>query len=187
MNRILPVMVLFLMLAAGLACSGCTGSTPTERKIIFDTGTLFLPDAFGTPLKIEGDHGIVYIPEKIPYEGFKNGMKVRFAGTASQSPYYPVQPSIPIELILLRPVPGVEGPIYGIGKVMYVNSERGFYGIAVENGEPTGPVTYYPVDLDREFEKDGITVSFTGEERPDLAGTNQWGTPIFLTRVKKIS
>jgi hypothetical protein len=172
-----------------LVCSftGCLNPPQLERKVIEDTGTLHLPDAFGSSLRIESDHGIIYTPEQFPHEGFKDGMKVLFTGTTSPNPYYPVQTAIPIHLVLLRPLPGSAGPVYGIGNVTHVDLEGGFYGITVDTGSSSGIIRYYPSNLDQEFQVDGITISFSGDEQPGMVTVQQWGTPLFITRVRQIT
>jgi hypothetical protein len=172
-----------------LVCSftGCLNPPPLERKVVEDTGTLYLPDAFGSALRIESDHGIIYTPDPFPHEGFKDGEKVFFTGTTSQSPYYPIQTAIPINLVLLRPLPGSGGTVYGIGNVTHVDLEGGFYGITVNTGGPSGIIHYYPENLDKEFQVDGIAISFTGEEKTDVSTIQQWGIPLFVTRIREIT
>jgi len=177
-------LIIFVIL--GLACTiaGCLSPPALERKVITDTGTLYLPDLFGSTLRIESDHGIVYIPDPFPDNGFKTSMKVEFFGETGQNIYYPIQTAIPLDIILLHPLPGTKGPVYGTGRVTYVNTEGGFYGITVDTRGLAGKIKYYPLDLDKEFQVDGLNISFSGEEQPDVITTSQWGTPLFLTRVR---
>jgi hypothetical protein len=102
----------------------------------------------------------------------------------SQNTYYPIQTAIPLDIILLHPLPGTEGPVYGTGRVTFVDTEGEFYGITVDTRGSAGTIRYYPLDLDREFQVDGLNISFSGEERPDVITTSQWGTPLFLTRIR---
>jgi hypothetical protein len=180
------VFLVAIALVITCALAGCLNPPVIERRVVEDTGTLHLPDIFGSVLRIEGDHGIIYTPDPFPYDGYREGMKVTFTGETSTSPNYPVQSSIPVDLILLRPLPGTTGPVYGIGNITYVDLEGGFYGITVDTRTPSGIITYYPLDLDKEFQVDGITISFTGVEQPGVVTISQWGTPIFLNRVKRI-
>jgi len=178
--------MLLCILAPACIIAGCLSPPAIERKVVADTGTLYLPDLFGSALRIESDHGIVYDPVQFPVMGFKNGMKVEFIGTTGQNPYYPVQTSIPLELILLHPLPGTKGPVYGIGTVTKVDIEGGFYGITVDVPGQDRAIRYVPLNLDREFKADGLNLSFSGEEQPDVITISQWGTPLDLTREKAL-
>jgi hypothetical protein len=179
---------LIIIAILGLTCTiaGCLSSPALERKVINGTGTLYLPDLFGSALRIESDHGIIYTPATFPDIGFKNGMKVEFIGAISQNPYYPIETTIPLDLILLHPLPGTKGPVYGTGTVTHVDIEGGFFGITVDTKGQGGTIRYYPLDLDKEFQVDGLMISFSGEEQPDVVTTSQWGTPLFLTRVRPV-
>ena len=182
----LQVVIISGIIAFATIMAGCLSPPALEKKVVDDTGTLYLPDLFGSALRIESDHGIVYTPAPFPSDGFKNGMKVEFIGETSQNPYYPVQTSIPLDLTLLHPLPGTAGPMYGIGKVTKVGIEGGFYGITVDVPGQDRAIRYVPEDLDREFQVDGLNISFSGEEKPDVSTISQWGTPLYLTRVKAI-
>ena len=179
-------LLIFVILGISCIIAGCLSPQALERKVVADAGTLYLPDLFGSTLRIESDHGIVYIPDPFPYNGFKTGMKVEFSGETSQNTYYPIQTAIPLDIILIHPLPGTKGSVYGTGRVTFVDTEGGFYGITVDTRGPEGTIRYYPLDLDREFQVDGLNVSFSGEEQPDVITTSQWGTPLFLTRIKPI-
>jgi hypothetical protein len=180
------MLMLLCILAPACIIAGCLSPPVIERKVVTDTGTLYLPDLFGSALRIESDHGIVYDPAQFPVIGFKNGMKVEFIGTTGQNPYYPVQTSIPLELVLIHPIQGAAGPVYGIGRVTKVDIEGGFYGITVDVPGQDRVIRYDPLDLDREFQVDGLNISFSGEEQPGVLTNAQWGTPLFLSRVKAI-
>ncbi len=181
------IVIVLIILALATVMAGCLSPPALERKVVDDTGTLYLPDLFGSSLRIESDHGIVYTPVPFPSDGFKNGMKVEFIGETSQNPYYPVQTSIPLDLILLHPIPGSGGgPMYGIGEVTKVGIEGGFYGIIVDVPGQDRAIRYVPDNLDREFQVDGLNLSFSGQEQPDVITTSQWGTPLYLTREKAI-
>ena len=110
-----------------------------------------------------------------------------FRGSPIPNPYYPVQTGIPVDLILLRQISGDNGYIYGIGNVTYITTEGGFYGIVVDTGGKSGVVRYLPLDLDPEFSQDGIRVSFTAYGRPDVITISQWGLPVNIVRMKKLT
>ena len=180
------ILVLVGILAIVGVIAGCTNSTVPERTIVDGTGTLNLPDMFGSSLRITGDDGLVYIPSAFPYDHFKNGDRVAFSGRTIANPYYPIQTGIPVELVLLRQIPGNNGFIYGIGNVTYITTEGGFYGIVVDTGARSGIVQYQPLDLDSEFKQDGIVVSFTAKGSPDTMTIAQWGLPVNIVRMKRL-
>jgi hypothetical protein len=180
------ILVLVSVLAIFGVISGCTNNTVPERTVVNGTGTLNLPDMFGSSLKIAGDDGLIYIPTAFPYDHFKNGDRVAFSGRTIANPYYPIQTGIPVELVLLQEIPGNNGYIYGIGNVTHIATEGGFYGIVVNPGTTSGVVQYLPVDLDSEFKQDGIVVSFTAKGNPDTMTTAQWGLPVNIVRMKQL-
>ncbi|MEI6840802.1 MAG: hypothetical protein WCK53_06025, partial [Methanomicrobiales archaeon] len=111
---------------------------------------------------------------------------VAFSGYTISDPYYPVQAGIPIEIVLMRQIPGNSGYIYGVGNVTYIAIEGGFYGIVVDTGGESGVVQYLPLDLDKEFSQDGIVVSFTAKGKPDAVTIAQWGLPVNIVRMKNL-
>ncbi len=46
---------------------------------------------------------------------------------------------------------------------------------------------YLPLDLDSEFSEDGIVVSFTAKGNPDVITISQWGLPVNIVRMKKLT
>lgn len=181
------LLLLVLILAVFCTVSGCTNTMVPERTVVDGIGVLNLPDMFGSPLKITGDDGLIYLPAPFPSDHFKNGDIVAFSGRTNPNPYYPVQSGIPVELVLMQQIPGNDGYIYGIGNVTYITTEGGFYGIVVDTGGKSGVVRYLPVDLDTEFAQDGSVVSFTAKGNPDVITIAQWGQPVSIVRMKKIS
>jgi hypothetical protein len=187
MNKIdLHILLLIAVLAIFCIVIGCTNTMVAERTFVEGTGVLNLPDMFGSPLKITGNDGLVYIPSQFPHDHFNNGDKVAYSGHTTPNPYYPVQTGVQVDLILMRQIPGDSGFIYGIGNVTYIPIEGGFYGIVVDTGGKSGVVKFLPLDLDREFSQDGIVVSFTAKGRPDAVTTTQWGLPVNIVRMKKL-
>lgn len=181
-----PALLLILIPAFFCLVPGCTDTTAAERTVVDGTGIFYLPDKFGSPVKIVGDDGLVYLPSQFPYYQFENGDRVAFSGHPAPSPYYPIQSGIPIELVLMRQIPGNSGYIYGIGNVTLIPVEGGFYGITVDTGAPAGVYKYLPLDLDSEFSVDGMEVSFTAKGRPEATTTAQWGLPVNIVRMKQL-
>jgi len=180
---LLPVFILVIF----VIFSGCTNTMVPERTIVDGTGVLHLPDMFGSSLKITGDDGLVYIPTSFPHDHFNNGDRVAFSGRTIPNPYYPVQTGIPVELVLMRQIPGNDGYIYGVGNMTYISTEGGFYGITVDTVGKSGVVQYLPLDLDSEFKQDGIVVSFTAKGNPGAITTAQWGLPVNIVRMKQLT
>lgn len=65
------------------------------------------------------------------------------------------------------------------GTVKYISLEGGFYGIISEMNEK-----YDPINLPKEFKKDGLKILFSFKERNDLANFHMWGKIIELTEIK---
>jgi hypothetical protein len=180
-------LLLVVILAIFSIVTGCTNTMVAERTTVDDTGVLNLPDMYGSSLKITGNDGLIYIPSPFPHDHFKNGDRVAFSGRTTPNPYYPIQTGIPVDLVLMRQIPGDNGYIYGTGNVTYINTEGGFYGIIVDTGGKSGVVRYLPLDLDSEFSEDGIVVSFTAKGNPDVITISQWGLPVNIVRMKKLT
>ena len=69
--------------------------------------------------------------------------------------------------------------VSGTGVVRYISFEGGFYGIISDDSKQ-----YNPINLPKEFKKDGLRVSFKGE-KADVVGIRTWGTTIKITDIKK--
>jgi len=70
--------------------------------------------------------------------------------------------------------------IEGIGTIIYVDLEGGFYGIIADDKH------YLPVNLSKEFEKDGLRVKFKAKIQKNLVSIHMWGILIELTNINKI-
>ncbi len=67
------------------------------------------------------------------------------------------------------------------GVVRFIDLEGGFYGIVSD-----GDQSYYPINLDPEFQEDGLRVWFEAKIRKDIATIHMWGTPIEIIKIEKI-
>ena len=76
---------------------------------------------------------------------------------------------------------GGKDVVSGTGTVKFINLEGGFCGIIGDDGEH-----YDPINLDQEFQEDGLPVSFTAKIRKDVASTHMWGTMVEITRIEKL-
>jgi len=76
--------------------------------------------------------------------------------------------------------PAAHNAVSGTGIVVYQDIEGGFYGILADGG-----TRYLPLNLEDEYQIDGISVRFSGTAREDLFTIAQWGTPIELTSIQK--
>ena len=185
--RSLYVFLLFATLVVFLWSAGCTQNSQSERKVIESTGVLKMPDSFGSSLRIIGDDGLVYLPSPFPYVHFRDGDSVAFTAITQPDPLYPISSGIPVEIVFMQQLPEGNGYIYGFGNVTYVPLEGGFYGINVDTGGAEGTLKYYPLDMDEEFQKDGLHVSFTAKGSPGTMTTVQWGIPVNIVRMKALS
>lgn len=67
------------------------------------------------------------------------------------------------------------------GTIQYIDLEGGFYGIVDDDGNKYGPV-----NLQDEFQEDGLRVKFSFKILTNTVSTHMWGTLIELTEIQKI-
>ena len=67
------------------------------------------------------------------------------------------------------------------GTIKYVNIEGGFYGIVSDNGQKLDPV-----NLKKEFKKDGLRVKFVYSLKKGGLNIHQWGKIIEIISIRKI-
>ncbi|MCH7590511.1 hypothetical protein IIB34_05700 [PVC group bacterium] len=70
--------------------------------------------------------------------------------------------------------------IAGVGEVRYMEFEGGFYGIVSDQGDK-----YYPLNLEEEYRKDGLRVSFEAVPA-DVMTIQMWGIPVEIHSIKVI-
>jgi len=71
--------------------------------------------------------------------------------------------------------------ISGTGTIKYIDLEGGFYGIIADNGE-----RYDPINLNQEFQVDGLRVRFEAKIRDDIVGIHMWGVLIEILKIEKL-
>jgi len=70
--------------------------------------------------------------------------------------------------------------VEGVGTIIYIRIEAGFYGIvAGTDGR------WDPINLPAGYMQDGLRVKFQAKLRKDLADTHAWGTLVELTSISK--
>ncbi len=74
-----------------------------------------------------------------------------------------------------------ENIIKAKGTIVHIKLEGGFFGIIADDGNK-----YLPVNLSKEFQKDGLKVKFEGKFRPDLSGIHMWGKYIEITKINEL-
>jgi inhibitor of cysteine peptidase len=67
------------------------------------------------------------------------------------------------------------------GTITYVSLEGGFFGIVGDDGK-----NYLPLNLDKQYEQDGLRVAFEYEPVKDVATIQMWGEPVNLTFIEPI-
>ncbi len=67
------------------------------------------------------------------------------------------------------------------GTVMYIELEGGFFGIIADDGNK-----YNPIDLPKDFQKNGLKVRFEGKLNPELFSIHQWGELIEITKINEL-
>jgi hypothetical protein len=71
--------------------------------------------------------------------------------------------------------------ISGSGTVRLLDFEGGFYGIISDNGEK-----YDPINLNKEFQVDGLRVRFDAKKRENMVSYHMWGTIIEIINIERI-
>jgi len=71
-------------------------------------------------------------------------------------------------------------PISGNGTVVYQGVEGGFYGIVTDDGKH-----YDPMNLSPEYRIVGLKIYFEAKKL-DILTYRMWGTPISITKIRKI-
>jgi len=66
------------------------------------------------------------------------------------------------------------------GTITYLDLEGGFFGILDESGEHLDPI-----NLSKEFQKDGLKVRFWYEEQKDAIGIHMWGKIIKIKKIER--
>jgi heat shock protein HslJ len=164
--------------------SRLAGRTVSPR----DTGTTSstLVSGEGIVRFIEHDggfYGIVttdgqnFLPENLPASMKVNGTRVRFDGVVRAGSSSTGTWGTPISLITITLPP--QG-FSGVGTVRFIELEGGFYGIITPEGD-----NYLPLNLPREFQVDGLKVTFSAREERDVATIVMWGTPVRIDTIAR--
>lgn len=77
----------------------------------------------------------------------------------------------PGELVESDDGPDPANIVSGVGTIVYVDLEGGFYGLVAEDG-----TKYNPLNLEEAFKQDSLRVRFRGEKKTDVMTTRMWGT-----------
>jgi len=67
------------------------------------------------------------------------------------------------------------------GTVRYLDFEGGFYGLVGDDGEK-----YDPVNLPKEYKKDGLRVKFQVTEKKGMVGFHMWGKIVEVVKIEKL-
>ena len=66
------------------------------------------------------------------------------------------------------------------GAISYLDLEGGFYGIIADSGE-----RYFPLNLDQQYQVNGLKVRVEGKIRKDIMTTTMWGAPLEILRIER--
>lgn len=72
--------------------------------------------------------------------------------------------------------------VSGVGTITYVEIEGGFYGLVAEDG-----TKYNPLNLDEDFQEDGLRVRFRGQVRTDVMTTRMWGKNLEIEEMLRVT
>ncbi len=67
------------------------------------------------------------------------------------------------------------------GTVRYIALEGGFYGLIADSGEK-----YDPINLPKEYKKDGLRVKFQVREKKGMLGFRMWGKIAEVVKIEKL-
>lgn len=70
---------------------------------------------------------------------------------------------------------------YAYGTVKYISLEGGFYGIVTDDYKNLDPL-----NLPREFQRDGLKIFFKYVEKKNMASTHMWGMIIEIIEIKEL-
>jgi hypothetical protein len=85
-------------------------------------------------------------------------------------------------LLLISFVSGcVKASMEDTGIIKFVDLEGGFYGIVGDNGQK-----FDPVNLRKEFKKEGLKVKFVYTLKKSTSNVHQWGRIIEILSIRKI-
>jgi len=73
------------------------------------------------------------------------------------------------------------GTITVTGTITYIELEGGFYGIIADGGEK-----YFPLNLDQQYQVNGLKVRVEGKIRKDVMTTTMWGTPLEILKTERL-
>lgn len=72
--------------------------------------------------------------------------------------------------------------VSGVGTIVYMDLEGGFYGLVAEDG-----TKYNPLNLADEFKQDSLRVRFRAETKTDVMTTRMWGTNVEILEMLQIT
>jgi hypothetical protein len=75
----------------------------------------------------------------------------------------------------------IDNYIQDTGTIQFNDFEGGFYGIVGDDGEK-----YNPINLQLEFEEDGIRVSYTLKILENQESIHQWGLMVEIIKIERI-
>ena len=155
-------------------------STPGPRivptRVTTGQGTVRYIELEGGFFGIITESGDHLLPENLPSELQVDGLRVTYSGmTCGPAPNVRMW-GTPVLLVRIDAIES-EG-ISTTGTVTFIELEGGFFGIVTPSGEK-----YLPLNLLREFQVDGLIVSFTAREAKDTATISMWGIPVEIESI----
>ncbi len=78
--------------------------------------------------------------------------------------------------------PNPANVVSGVGMIVYLDFEGGFYGLVADDG-----ARYDPLNLDETFKKDSLRVRFRAEKRTDVMTTRMWGRPVHILEMLPVT
>ena len=146
-----------------------------KASLVSGTGTVVYMDLEGGFYGIIADDGARYLPDLLPASCKVDGIRVKFTGMEKSGEASIYMWGTSLRILTAMPL-GEE--VKAEGRIQYIDLEGGFYGIVAADGR-----SYLPLNLNKEFQVDGMKVSFTARTVPDTLGIYMWGIPVTVISI----
>jgi hypothetical protein len=67
------------------------------------------------------------------------------------------------------------------GTIVFKELEGGFYGIEADDGKK-----YNPINLNKQYQKDGLRIKFDAKVKRGMVGIHMWGEYVEILKIEKL-
>lgn len=146
------------------------------RKVVSGTGTVVFVDLEGGFFGILADDGSRYLPDALPEDCRVNGTRVSFRGFVRSQASTIQMWGMPLRIISAK---ALDEKIAGSGTIRYIDPEGGFFGIVAVD-----ETSYLPLNLPKEYEVNGLEVTFTARTSPGIPTIQMGGIPVTILSIQ---